>query len=229
MRDSTDTVLYVGKAKNLRNRLSSYRVANPDRRPRRQIRLLHAVARIDIEETCDERSALARESQLLRTLRPRFNRAGTWSAPPKVLTCAAENHGVELAVVPLATTDRPASLPLGAMAKPARNALARLIWIALNPREGFARLPVGWLQGTASDSLFIAVNPLSRTDCGEISRQITGLFEGKREAFQSWISGRIGEGRSPFEKAVLDGDLEFLELFTPAESAQPSQAQNIIP
>lgn len=31
MRDGTDTVVYVGKAKNLRKRLGSYRTANPDR------------------------------------------------------------------------------------------------------------------------------------------------------------------------------------------------------
>src|SRR5215472_15766281 len=73
MRDVRDTVLYVGKAKNLRKRLGSYRVANPDRMPRRHLRMLRAIARIDLEECKDERSALARESELLLKLRPRFN------------------------------------------------------------------------------------------------------------------------------------------------------------
>src|SRR5712671_4839036 len=78
MRDAADTVLYVGKAKNLRKRLASYRVANPDRMRRRQLRLLRAVSRIELQELPDEPAALARESELLRSLRPRFNRAGTW-------------------------------------------------------------------------------------------------------------------------------------------------------
>jgi excinuclease UvrABC nuclease subunit len=43
MRDRADSVLYVGKAKNLRKRLASYRVANPERLPRRHLRLLRAV------------------------------------------------------------------------------------------------------------------------------------------------------------------------------------------
>src|SRR5437016_7467098 len=78
MRDGADTVLYVGKAKNLRKRLGSYRVANPDRMPRRHLRMLRAVERIELQPCADESSALARESCLLRALRPRFNRAGTW-------------------------------------------------------------------------------------------------------------------------------------------------------
>ena len=77
MRDANDTILYVGKAKNLRKRLGTYRVANPDRLSRRHLRLLRSVMRIEIQECPDELAALAREADLLRTVRPRFNRAGT--------------------------------------------------------------------------------------------------------------------------------------------------------
>lgn len=69
-------VLYVGRAKNLRRRLSSYRVANPERLPRRMIRLLHCVRRIEYDECPDERTAQAREEMLICVLAPRFNRAG---------------------------------------------------------------------------------------------------------------------------------------------------------
>ena len=69
-------VLYVGRAKNLRRRLSSYRVANPERFPRRIIRLLHCVTRIEYDECASESVAHAREETLICTLAPRFNRAG---------------------------------------------------------------------------------------------------------------------------------------------------------
>src|SRR3974390_295198 len=78
MRDAADAVLYVGKARNLRKRLGSYRTANPDRMPRRHLRMLRAVARIELQACADEASAIARESLLLRTLKPKFNRAGVW-------------------------------------------------------------------------------------------------------------------------------------------------------
>src|SRR5262245_47305578 len=75
MKDATSAVLYIGKAKNLRKRLNSYRVANPDRLPRRHLRLLASVACIDFELCADESAALAREAQLLQSLKPKFNRA----------------------------------------------------------------------------------------------------------------------------------------------------------
>ena len=69
-------VLYVGKAKSLRRRLGSYRVANPERLSRRIIRLLHQVTRIEWDECSSESVAQHREELLIVTLQPKFNRAG---------------------------------------------------------------------------------------------------------------------------------------------------------
>ena len=62
MQDSAGQVLYVGKAKSLRHRLCSYRVANPDRMPRRTLRLLRLVDRIEWEICTDAGSAFERGS-----------------------------------------------------------------------------------------------------------------------------------------------------------------------
>ena len=78
-------VLYVGKAKNLRKRLSSYRSANPDRLARRIFRLLFRVRRIYWDECESEAAALERERQLLLALQPRFNAAGRYPPPREVL------------------------------------------------------------------------------------------------------------------------------------------------
>src|ERR1700679_4045056 len=85
MRDAQDNILYVGKARNLKKRLNSYRVANPDRLARRHLRLLRAVARIELQECANEAVALAKEAELLLALKPKFNRAGTWPATPRFL------------------------------------------------------------------------------------------------------------------------------------------------
>jgi len=69
-------VLYVGKARNLRKRLASYRVANPERLSRRIIRLLHQVRRIEWDECVTEEAARQREELLICVLAPKFNAAG---------------------------------------------------------------------------------------------------------------------------------------------------------
>ena len=97
MRDEVEVVLYVGKAKNLRHRLSSYRVATRDRMGRRHLRLLRQVVRIELLECSDEAAALAKEAELLRTLKPRFNRAGVWSGPPRYLIWRITEETLQLA------------------------------------------------------------------------------------------------------------------------------------
>jgi len=116
MHDAADTVVYVGKAKNLRKRLGSYRVANPERLKRRQLRLLQAVARVELQECADETSALARESELLLSLRPRFNRAGTWPQTPRFLTWRVTVAGFEIAVVAMSEVEGVVRTPIGSRA-----------------------------------------------------------------------------------------------------------------
>src|SRR5437016_2870779 len=99
MRDAADTVVYVGKAKNLRKRLSSYRVANPDRLKRRHLRLLREVRRIEIRDCRDEAAALASEAEFLRALKPKFNRAGTWPGKRRFLGWRCASESIELSVV----------------------------------------------------------------------------------------------------------------------------------
>ena len=59
---------------------------------------MRAVERIDLHECPDETSALAREAELLRRLRPRFNRAGTWPGRPRFLGWRVTEEGLALAV-----------------------------------------------------------------------------------------------------------------------------------
>lgn len=72
----SEGVLYVGKARNLRKRLSSYRVANPERLPRRIVRLMFQVRRIEFDECKTDTAAIEREAALICVLQPRFNRTG---------------------------------------------------------------------------------------------------------------------------------------------------------
>jgi hypothetical protein len=89
-------VLYVGKARNLRRRLGSYRSALPERLPRKLRRLMNLVSRIHWDECRDEAAAMERERELLLTLKPRFNTVGTYPSPKVHLGWQQTDRGLWL-------------------------------------------------------------------------------------------------------------------------------------
>ena len=98
MRDAQGNIVYVGKAKNLRQRLGSYRIASPERMPRRHLRMLREVVRIEFEFCSNETTALKHEAKLIRELKPRFNRAGVWPGNPRFLAWRFDAQCVETLV-----------------------------------------------------------------------------------------------------------------------------------
>ena len=75
MRGAGERILYIGQSRNLRTRLAFYKNANPDRLPRRLVRLVHQVEAIVWERCPTAEAARSRELELLQIHRPRFNRA----------------------------------------------------------------------------------------------------------------------------------------------------------
>ena len=78
MFDGAGRIIYIGQSQNLRDRLNSYRQVHPERDSRKTVRLVHEVRRIEWEICDSPASARLRENELLRTVRPRFNRVNVW-------------------------------------------------------------------------------------------------------------------------------------------------------
>lgn len=72
MRDASDRVIYVGKAKNLRDRVGSY-FSQPLGYTRKMDGLIESISRIETEQTGSELMALLLEAQLIRRYQPRYN------------------------------------------------------------------------------------------------------------------------------------------------------------
>lgn len=70
MRDLTGKIIYIGKAKNLRKRISQYSGTNI---PYKQAVMMRYVKRIDFIPTYTDREALLIEEKLIKRIKPKFN------------------------------------------------------------------------------------------------------------------------------------------------------------
>jgi predicted GIY-YIG superfamily endonuclease len=213
MRDAAGTVLYIGKAKNLKKRLGSYRVANPDRMPRRRLRLLRMAARIDLHRCADESTALATESELLRALRPPFNRAGTWPGTPRFLVWRTTSEGLELGITATLDPYWCSHGPLGTAVFGLRTLLTRICWCALHPERGLARMPAGWFGGVSAEVITIPAPSVQSLDLPKLDARLLKLFAGSPDNFVDWVNDQTLIQTHPFEAAVLRSDLENLSQY----------------
>lgn len=223
MRDSANNVLYVGKAKDLRQRLNNYRVANPDRMPRRHLRMVHEVKRIEFQFCPTETLALAHEARLLRSLKPKFNRAGVWPGKTRFLVWRMRETRLKLSLAETPEPDWQRFGPLFSGAVHLQRALARLLWLALNPARGLADLPAGWVHGRFMDTTTL--------HCGGVADEIRAALEtffwGKPDEFMSWLGSKFAERISAFERTAIQSDLEILEDFGLKQSVESNDRRQL--
>jgi len=77
--DADGVVLYVGKAKNLRRRLASYRSAGRKKAHRKMRRIVKAASSLTYEEVATEEAALLLENALILELKPALNVDGAFT------------------------------------------------------------------------------------------------------------------------------------------------------
>jgi len=80
--DRDGQLLYIGRSAGLRGRIGSYRHVTQGRHPRRTLRLVARIHRIEWELCATAAEAIERERVLLLKRRPPFNRAGVWAGAP---------------------------------------------------------------------------------------------------------------------------------------------------
>lgn len=216
MRDAHNKIVYVGKAKNLRQRLRSYRIASPERMARRHLRMLREVVRIEFELCPNETSALKQEARLIRELKPKFNRAGVWQGNPRFLTWRFEAQTVEFAIEETPPAGWGRIGPLGARAARLRTALVRLLWLSLNPGTGFAGLPHGWARGELGD--------VARIYSGSRVEELRTALETKLclqpDAFILWLGTVMPAKLSGFDCVAVQLDCEIIQEFAAHQDRQ---------
>jgi len=217
MKDAADKVLYVGKAKDLKQRLSHYRVANPDRMPRRHLRMVREVARIEFQFCPNEAAALKHESKLLRSLKPKFNRAGVWPSKARFIAWRITERRLELGMVETPEPDWRRYGPLNGGARGMYRALARLLWLAVNPNRACTELPPGWVQGELAPRVLIDCQDTA----AEIATVLAAFFWQSPDKLLLWLGARFSERTHRFERALIDSEMETLKEFAAKHERPP--------
>lgn len=76
--DEAETLIYVGKAKNLRRRLSQYRNAKRRKKHAKMRQIVSDAVRLEFEMSTSECAALKLENEWIQNYRPRWNVAGAF-------------------------------------------------------------------------------------------------------------------------------------------------------
>jgi predicted GIY-YIG superfamily endonuclease len=209
MRDGAGGLLYVGKAKNLRKRLANYRVANPDRMGRRHLKLLRAVNDVELRPAQSEEAALAHEAELLKTLKPKFNRAGTWVGAPRRIIWRVSANRFEIEIGEVVYPGWFSYGPIGGNLG-IRATLIPVLWCGICPERGLAQMPCGWFAGKFVIGGTIATIPGEYEVCNEAATSLKQLFAGDPEPFVHWVARRTVAMTGAFERKTLDDALTSL-------------------
>ena len=211
MFDEAGLLLYVGQSRDLHDRLNSYRHVHPDRDSRKTVRLVHLARRIEWEVCDSPVSAVLRENELLRTLRPRFNRMNVY---PKACFFIAVDREEGLLRLTLtrdtgAPRNAPNSLP-GAFRGAAWPfaALCRLLFIA-----GHTNLSLGHFP-----SRLLTTAPLRTQGFGleeALAQQVEDYLAGDSMGVVESLIGVCSDVqmRTPFEQNLMLADLISVEEF----------------
>lgn len=210
MTGQNQRVLYIGQSKNLRARLGSYKNAQPDRAPRKTIRLIHQVDSIVWELCEDPEAARLRENELLRIHRPKFNRANVYPRAYPFLWLKHHAEGTELGRT---QTSEPGAAMYGAFksgAVAAYGALLRLLWATLHQTASPYDFPRS-LLAPESPRRFRFVTPLP----SHLLQPLLRFLEGTSDALLQLCSDALPklETLSPFQRALHQSDLETLAHF----------------
>jgi excinuclease ABC subunit C len=219
MRDTRGEIVYVGKAKDLRNRLRSYARANPDNSSRKTLRLVHVIAKIEWEELGSETSALLRENFLLRSLKPEFNVTNTSPHTYYFAHLKTECQGVRFHLAMASDESYPeiyGAFKGRGLVFDAQKALLRLLWMTFNecrfgfelPRMLTNRRPVIHHLFTLPERVGAAERLLLYRG---LKRFYNGTSKGLLEALILKLLER--EDLAPFTRTLIQQDIETILEF----------------
>jgi hypothetical protein len=160
----------------------------------------------------DEAEAIARERELLRTLRPKFNTVGTYPAPRQYIGWRRSESELLLGWGE-ATDGWEHRIGEFTRLKPVHAALLRLLWRALHPTDPWSDMPSAFLRDTPPPVCRLRESRHTGAALlGEVVPRLEGFLRGTLPEFPDWLRN-LAPGGSRFEEQWREQDALYLQEF----------------
>lgn len=204
MKGADEKLLYVGKSVNLRQRVSSYRYLQPEKHSRKLIRLIHEVRHLSWEVCESDIAAQLRENFLLRTHRPKFNKANTYPKAYFFIAVAERSNGYALS---LTREPDPAEKIFGAFKVSAMHAFAALLrWIWIQVHQPKSVHDFAPRMFTSRLRHFFVPDQLLLAD-------VEAFLDGTSKKLLELCPRKAEFAQTPFGEKLAEADLETLTQF----------------
>jgi hypothetical protein len=171
--------------------------------------MVNEVRRIEFQFCPTEAAALKHEKKLIRSLKPKFNRAGVWPGKARFIVWRVTGDTLEISVAETPATGWQRFGPLGG-ASYLQRTLARLLWLAVNGEKSLNQMPAGWWSGQFMETVTIKCGAA----IGEAAALLEDFFWDDPERFIFMLGEKFSHRVNPFERRVIETELESLQEFS---------------
>lgn len=236
--DENELLLYVGKAKNLRRRLFSYKRAKPGKTSRKEAALISKIHRFEYDILESEHEAILRENHWIREHRPEFNYANKHTETYYFITIQEHQSGLTfgLSMNPSGNLYPDSDKPLYRELHPpfeqdvekkiygcfkghrivrtSLGALLQLLWMAEYESVSPHYLPVQLSRNLTPMRFYFPVSEKSSLKKDQLTDMLNDWFLGDSFEIVDYLRSRISTADdSLFTKTFLDESTEILTGF----------------
>ncbi len=233
--DEDNILLYVGKAKNLRRRLFTYKRAKPGKTSRKEAALISRIHRFEFDVLGSEKEALLHENRWIREHRPEFNYANKHTETYYFITVQRNKNGLLFGLSMNSSgkffsgKERPLyqeifpPLPEGLTTstygsfkghRPVRRsmgALLQLLWMSEHKKISPHFLPVQLSRNLTPLRFKLFLGTDSPLHSDEMMKLLDEWFLGRSPDLVEFLLERMGDSKeSAFSKNFLEENLETL-------------------